>query len=295
MTVPAAAVEHHRRMAGLAEQVARAALAAWAAVEAGAVVASWARLIAGDVWPPLVAAQLAAAAAAEPYVRDIAPDSGRARLVPGGFAGVASDGRPLASLLMMPAIATLAGLRSGATPERALAAGATSLDMIVRTQVADAGRAAVGVAIAARPRVGYARMLNPPSCSRCIVLAGRVYRWNQGFNRHPRCDCTHIPVQEDAPGDVRTDPDAYFRSLPAAEQDRVFGKAGARAIRDGADLGQVVNARRGAHDLQVAGRTVKATREGTTTLRLMPEQIYAEAGDDRAEAVRLLRRNGYLR
>jgi hypothetical protein len=54
-------------------------------------------------------------------------------------------------------------------------------------------------------------------------------------------------------GDLRTDPAAYFRSLSAAEQNRVFTNAGAEAVRAGADIGQVVNARRGARGLAPAG------------------------------------------
>jgi hypothetical protein len=138
-------------------------------------------------------------------------------------------------------------------------------------------------------------MLNPPSCSRCIVLAGRRYHGLSGFKRHPRCDCTHIPVAEDSGDDPRTDPRQAFDAMSEAERVRVFGRAGADAIRDGADIARVVNARRGRYDLQVAGRTVKATREAAGRgVRLMPEQIYAEAAGDRAEAVRLLRLHGYL-
>lgn len=94
--------------------------------------------------------------------------------------------------------------------------------------------------------------------------------------------------------------------LPS-EQDRVFGKAGAEAIRAGADIGQVVNARRGMSSAAVFGREVAVTNEGTTNRRrfgqklstrrprLMPEQIIAEAKGDRAEAVRLLSLHGYIR
>jgi hypothetical protein len=110
----------------------------------------------------------------------------------------------------------------------------------------------------------------------------------------------------------RTDPDAYFHSLSEAEQNRAFGQAGARAIRDGADIGQVVNARRGMY--AVGDRYgLKATREGMTKrglarqrmralerggraparVRLMPESIYRIAAD-RDEAIRLLYRYGYL-
>jgi hypothetical protein len=60
---------------------------------------------------------------------------------------------------------------------------------------------------------------------------------------------------KDAPklGDgVFSSADEYFQSLSAAEQDRVFTQAGAEAIRNGADLNQVVNARRGANGIGYA-------------------------------------------
>jgi hypothetical protein len=77
----------------------------------------------------------------------------------------------------------------------------------------------------------------------------------------------------------------------------VFGQAGAAAIRDGADLGQVVNARRGMYTAAGRSLTVESTtRRGVAPgkVRLMPEQIYREARGDRDEAIRLLKRFGYL-
>jgi hypothetical protein len=224
------------------------------------------------------------------------------------LAGVASDGRDLTSLLYQPVISTLVAIKKGATIPRARAIGLNTLDMIARTQVADAGRAAESIAMVARPKVqGYVRMLSLPSCSRCIILAGKFYRWNTGFQRHPRCDCLHVPSQENVAGDVRTDPRALFESMTTAEQDKTFGQAGAQALRDGADLNQVVNARRGMDTATVFGRTVQHTREGITRrglagqrlgkspVRLMPEQIYKEAKGNREEAIRLLRRYAYIR
>jgi hypothetical protein len=102
-------------------------------------------------------------------------------------------------------------------------------------------------------------------------------------------------------------PKKAFEEMPRYEQDRAFGKAGAEAIRAGADIGQVVNARRGMSSAAVFGRQVVVTSEGTTNRRrfgqklstrrprLMPEQILAEAKGDRAEAVRLLSLHGYIR
>jgi hypothetical protein len=149
-------------------------------------------------------------------------------------------------------------------------------------------------------------MLVPPSCSRCALLAGLRYAWNAGFDRHPACDCIAIPAAEDSADDLRTDPAAYFASLSVAEQDRVFTKAGAEAIRAGADINQVVNARRGMYT--ASGR--KLTRTGATTrgfagqrlgarsgrpaTRLMPEEVFRQANGDRDDAIRLLRQHGYL-
>lgn len=88
-------------------------------------------------------------------------------------------------------------------------------------------------------------------------------------------------------------------------------------------MAQIVNARRGMYTTTVAGRTLRATREGTTTRghyyrrerardiargrvpadigrqyrlttpRLLPEQIF-EMAESRDEAIAMLRRFGYL-
>lgn len=78
--------------------------------------------------------------------------------------------------------------------------------------------------------------------------------------------------------------------LPS-EQDKVFGKAGAESIRQGADISQVVNARSGMYSAH--GRLL-TTAGGARRVRLMPEQIIREAGGNRQEAVRLLGLHGYL-
>jgi hypothetical protein len=151
------------------------------------------------------------------------------------------------------------------------------------------------VATATRTDVsGFYRVLNLPSCDRCIVLAGVWYRWNAGFERHPRCDCTQIPGDRDAPPEGLKTPQQVFESLPMVEQNRIFTAAGAESIRSGADLNQVVNARRG---MYVAGgrklTTANARKFGGA--RLMPEQIWKEAHGNREEAIHLLQRFGYIR
>lgn len=156
--------------------------------------------------------------------------------------------------------------------------------------------------------VGWVRMLTPPSCGRCAILAGRWYGWNEGFQRHPNCDCRHIPAPESDAGELTVDPLAYFESLTIDEQDDYFGQAVAEAIRNGADVVQTVNAQnRKGGTYTVDGR--QYTREGVTrkgyygsrteaglarVKRMTPLAIYREAGDDIFEARRLLRRFGYL-
>lgn len=223
---------------------------------------------------------------------------------PDAFAGLAADGRNLDTLLRGPAITTRTLIAGGVEPAEALAAGGRQLSMMVLTEIADAGRGAAGVQIAARPRVGYVRMLNPPSCSRCVVLAGRFYRWNQGFLRHPRCDCKHVPTmvtdQAEAFAEgLIDDPYEAFNRMSEAEQNRVFTNAGAQAIRDGADMYQVVNARRG---MKYRGAF---TTEGTSKhgwagqilrkgqKRMTPETIY-RLNPNREQAIEALRAQGYI-
>lgn len=223
---------------------------------------------------------------------------------PDAFAGLAADGRSLDTLLRGPAITARTLIADGMEPAQALAAGGRQLSMMVLTEIADAGRGAAGVQIAARPRVGYVRMLNPPSCSRCVVLAGRFYRWNQGFLRHPRCDCKHVPTmvtdQAEAFAEgLIDDPYEAFNRMSEAEQNRVFTNAGAQAIRDGADMYQVVNARRGmkyrgaftTEGASKHGWAGKILRKGQR--RMTPETIY-RLNPNREQAVEALRAQGYI-
>lgn len=182
-----------------------------------------------------------------------------------------------------------------------MARGQAHLDAILRTQVSDAGRVADNLAVTSRAGTGWVRTLYGETCSRCSVLAGRIYSWNADFQRHPRCDCYAVPVTSESDAHeagLITSPKDYFESLSATEQDRIFTHDGAQAIRDGADIGQVVNARRG---MSAAGTTTEGTTRhgfagsrGLATARLMPEAIYKQSDGNREDAIRLLRLNGYL-
>lgn len=101
----------------------------------------------------------------------------------------------------------------------------------------------------------------------------------------------HIPSREALADDIRLDPRSAFDAMSTAEQDKAFTKAGAEAIRQGADPAQVVNARRGMYTAD--GHLFTSEAAGSRP-RLMPEQILRDA-EDRDDAIRLLRLHNYLR
>lgn len=156
-------------------------------------------------------------------------------------------------------------------------------DRLVASLVQEAGNASEQVASAVRPGVGWTRVLTAPSCSRCAVLAGRVYRWSDGFLRHPQDDCVTVSVREG---------DASFVVDPAEMlkrgEVRGLSKADERAVLDDeADFNQVVNVRKKAAGLTEAGEVL--SRAG----RLTPAGIYRIASD-RTEALSLLAKFGYI-
>lgn len=320
---------HLRRRRALAKRTALEVAKLWTRIDRNDIARSWAASVPAAV-TVVESGQAIAAAQASGYLDDLLEDFGLSvgaapRVRIDGFVGTAADGRDLATLLFRPAITALQTIRAAPTVDRqvvakAMASGRFVSDLIVGTEVSDAGRAADQAALAAETQLdGWVRMLNLPSCARCIQLAGQFYRWNSGFERHPGDDCVHIPATEDAADDLTTDPMKAFESLTEAEQNRLFTEAGAQAIRDGADLNQVVNSRRGMTTVgetktrvredgrtvnvsirrqtttRVAGRDILTTREGAgRRVRLMPAQIYKEANGNREEALRLLRLHGYL-
>lgn len=160
--------------------------------------ASWAQ-VAPSLVTVTAAAQLAAARTATEYVPAVLQEQGTpveplARVRPGSFAGRASDGRTLAGLLSGAVSASRVGVVRGLDGGDALARGQRWLDSALRTVVTDAARDATAAEIVTRPKVQWVRMINPPCCSRCAVLAGSVYGWQADFDRHVNCDCTAIPT-----------------------------------------------------------------------------------------------------
>lgn len=158
-----------------------------------------------------------------------------------------------------------------------------AFDRLIASLVQDAGRAAEQVATSTRPNVGWVRQLTPPSCSRCVVLAGRVYRYSSGFRRHPGDDCVTVPVRE---GDTTYAADP--QELARTGQVRGLSKADQQAIDLGADLSQIVNVRLKAAGLSEASEVL--ARAGRPT----PAGIFRST-NTREEALTALAAAGYLR
>jgi hypothetical protein len=238
---------------------AKAAADRWARIDPDAIALSWTAQL-PTVTGLVTAAQLSVADEAEDYLDGFAPPAD-VEVQPSAFAGRASDGGNLASLLYQPAINALMAIGSGAPVDRALAGGRASLDMIVRTQVADAGRGADQVALTARTQVqGYVRQIVGNTCARCVILAGRFYRWNAGFQRHPRC-------------------------LPAGVT--VSGPATLAATRRWFQGELVVVSTAGGQNLPVTGNHPVLTDRGWLPAHLLQEgdQVVRSAGGQRASAL----------
>jgi hypothetical protein len=325
-TVRELATAHYMQQQRAVRRAADRAQAGWRRMLPGDLDGSW-QIAAPLLFEALTAGQQETASTADAYVAAVVQADG-ARSQPAGatntaaFVGQAADGRPLRSLLYQPVIETRWRMLSGQSADDALFASLATLLRAVDTEVADAGREAGGVSMNANRAVtGYVRMLNPPSCARCAVLAGKVFHTSIAFQRHPHCDCTNVPTTEYRSTPL-LDPEAYFRSLSRGEQDRIFTRAGAQAVRDGADLTSVVNARRGMYTADAYGRRLASTYDSTTrrgafyraerqraiergliprsgagfrlrTPRLLPEEIYRQAAT-RDEVIAMLRRYGYL-
>lgn len=246
---------------------------------------------------------------------------------PAAFAGTTQLGWPIEAPIetIIDRLAREFEREAGRLADEMLA----GLDLFVQSEIIAAGADAASVEIVAGSEwTNYVRVLDLPSCDRCVILAGRIYRDLDGFARHPKCDCQHWPVESLAEAEAAglvADPMVAFEKGQiggyvtlddgTAEFKPSLSRADEQAIRDGADIQEVVNAKRGggsrpkgmtnAISAELFGRTVKATTEGTTKraawrkahpdlpIRLRPESIYEHA-KDRKDAIRLLRLYGYI-
>lgn len=192
--------------------------------------------------------RLAAASQSVGYTQSVLAETGQTApavgaLIPAAFVEFTPSGSDVGVYLDSAVVRTKQAVAAGADTREALRKGGDWLTGSLLTLLADTSRDVVSADIAQRPLLtGYVRMLSAPSCARCVILAGKWFRWNEGFQRHPRCDCRHIPASENVAGDMLTDPYEYFRSLSVKDQERLFGKYEAEAIRDyGADIYRTMN------------------------------------------------------
>lgn len=306
---------------GITRSVVEAVQALWSDVTPDRIIAALQGEVGRQILEAVINGQLSVAAGAQAFVTSAMLVQGAGVtadtvLNPGALAGLAADGRPLATLLFVPAVTTANALALGMPAAAAATLGLNQLAMLTATTIADASRTATQVAMTAERRcVSYVRVVKLPACSRCIVLASRQYSYSTGFKRHPRCDCGMEPMS-DAEWRASNGPEDLYRQMSPEERRKRFGAAAVDAIDKGADLGQLVNARRG---MATTTTGKQVTREGTTKrgiagkalnagfqkekgkrymrsreARLMPEQILRQAHGDRDLQIALLKKHGYI-
>ena len=229
------------------------------------------------------AAAMGGSSVAEMLAESGYPEPQDGRVNPSAFAGWAGSGVPMDKYLAKP---VMVARQATGSPDEMLSAGGKWLDGLVRTAVTDAGRGGQGVAITATKNAGFIRYEPAPYCQRCAVLVGKFYRWNTGFQRHPRCEAIHIATSARQPEGER------FHAEIDVSQIRDLTDAQRKAIEDGADVNRVINAYRAAKagQRESMATTAELSRGGK---RLTPEAIYSRAAT-REEAIRLLRLNAYL-
>lgn len=298
MPLPQSAVDHYRQQQRISVATAQQVAQLWRAGMADDIDLGWSR-IAQPVFTAVIAGQVSAAATGLAYVPAVLDEQGIesvqvARVDPQRFAGGNSEGTPVEYLLGFAPIKAKQALGAGVDLAGALLTAGTWLQGRVLDVVRDANRDATAAGMTVTPTVtGWVRQLNPPSCKYCVVLAGKFFRWNEGFKRHPGCDCKHVPTTESISDNLTVDPYRYFRSLNSQDQDRIFGPTDAQAVRDGADIYRVVNIRdRGL--AKANGRAGWQSRRYGAPSKLTIDDIYDVAGDSRETAVRLMRENGFI-
>lgn len=302
MALPQAAVAHYQEQQLITAAAAADARQMWSTV--GDDFEQGYGMIAADLFARVTTAQTQAASSGVRDFPEILDEQGidatqTNQINPARFAGGTPDSRPLETLLHGAVYQAKDAVLVGATVAEALKTSGVWLQRRVMDVVRDSDRQAMQGSFATTKVVTtWTRMLNPPSCKFCAMLAGKVYRWNQGFRAHTGCDCRHIPTAESVGRDLTTDPYRYFESLNRADQDRIFGKRDSQALRDGGDVYRIVNTRfRGLSDDAVklnGSRRGWQSRRWDSPSKMTVDAVYDAAGTDRALARKLLEENGFI-
>jgi hypothetical protein len=286
------AQQHNAAQLTHAEQTAAAVAGLWRQVSLADLDGSF-QAVAAALVAQLVRGQLLGAGTATAYNLGLLGAYGLRPsgpvLNPRGFA----DPERLNRVVNFAPIRTKQRIATGMTPDEALASGGHELTMIAETETQEAARGVMDVTTNTEPQIrGYLRHPNPGACARCLILANKFYRSNEGFLRHPRCHCTHVPVPVGSKLIDLPTAKERFKDLTPEQQDRVFTKDGAEAIRKGSDVARVVNSRSGMRSAG-DGFTSTGTRKRRGQ-RLSPQGCRQQAGGDEARYLELLRSNGYV-
>jgi hypothetical protein len=165
--------------------------------------------------------------------------------------GRSQTGKPLADVLAKAEMQARSLIWGGMPPDQAWTRARSTLDTVVQTEVADAARETINTGMCLDDRItGYERLVTMPACDLCIVLAGRTYRYSEGFQRHPKCSgCVHVPTYHvpghGVIGGVPSEhtPDGLAAAMSPDERRAVFGPEGAEAIENGAGVSPIVQGR----------------------------------------------------
>lgn len=246
MTVAEIAGARQNRLITINKTATNRSLSQWQSMDFDNLDASWAQ-VAPAIMTQVVSAQITSAAGSDRYIGGVSGEYGfdqdPSRIVPEMFAGVDGSGRSVDTLLHGAVTTTKEAIGRG-LGRQSLEAGAAYLASMIKTVLADSGRSADMVSATGKGYTHYVRVISPGACRRCAILAG-VSDYKKAFKRHPACKCTSAPVDGDPPAGLFGSADEYFASLSKADQDRIFTNSGAQAIRDGASIQDIVDARRG--------------------------------------------------
>jgi hypothetical protein len=250
MTVSEIALAHQADVIRRSEMAVQASLRIWRQADMADLDASWTALS-----PQIVAAgsaaqvrNAAASVAVTAKLGAIYGEPAPVALITSSYSGIDGSGRSMEGLLSGTVTTTKKAIGAGLGTREAFLTGASYMAAMMKTSIADMARASDSVASAGKGWTRYVRVVNAGACSRCAVLAG-ASSFSVAFQRHPACRCTTCAISSDGnsfSNDLPSSPEEYFGTLSAGEQDRIFTKSGAEAIRLGGNPIKVVNARRGA-------------------------------------------------
>lgn len=245
--------ERNARMIAVTDAARGRALRLWSQVDFRNLDQSWSQ-VGPSITAQAVGAQSVLARGSDSFTNQLSGAYGfsadKSSTIPQSFAGLDGEGRNVAGLMYGSITTTKRTIGAGFGSAESMQAGATYLAAMMKTVISDIARAADKVSAAGKGYTRYVRVVNGSACSRCAILAG-ISSSENAFLRHVSCQCSAvaIPHEGKAPKGLHDSPDSLFQSLSVAEQDRIFTKAGAEAIREGSEVTNVVNARRGARGI----------------------------------------------